>query len=89
MSVPSFAQDSEAGAGGGISLTQIITIAQAYWKQSLIIAAIVTVIAGVAIKVLPKTFTSTATLIVNVESRDPLAVDVKITCIRPTFRLPT
>jgi uncharacterized protein involved in exopolysaccharide biosynthesis len=71
--IPAIPLGSENEAGGGISLTQIVTIARAYWKQSLMITAAVTLVAAAAIKVLPKTFTSTATLIVNIENGDPLA----------------
>lgn len=70
-----FVPDQDSNAGGGFSITQIVTIARAYSKQSLMIAAAVILVAAVAIKILPKTFTATATLIVNTENRDPLATN--------------
>jgi uncharacterized protein involved in exopolysaccharide biosynthesis len=59
--------------GVGMSLTQLLTILRAYWKLSLMIAFAVIFTTGVALKILPKTYTATATLIVNTENRDPLA----------------
>jgi uncharacterized protein involved in exopolysaccharide biosynthesis len=56
-----------------MSLTQFSTILSAYWKLSLLIAFAVIFITGLALKILPKTYTATATLIVNTENRDPLA----------------
>jgi uncharacterized protein involved in exopolysaccharide biosynthesis len=57
----------------GMSITQVVTIAKAYWRQSVVIAFSVIVLAFLAIKLLPKTYTATATLIVNSQSNDPLA----------------
>jgi polysaccharide biosynthesis transport protein len=57
----------------GLSLPQITTIARAYWKQSVVIAVVLIALCVVAIKLLPKTYTAMATLLVNSESKDPLA----------------
>ena len=57
----------------GMSAAQIIAIARAYWKQSAAIAFGIIVLAAIGIKLLPKTYTATATLIVNSQSNDPLA----------------
>ncbi len=56
-----------------MSITQILTIARAYWKQILIVALGITLVTGIGIKFLPKTYTAIATLIVNTENKDPLA----------------
>lgn len=61
------------GPQAGISLSQIVTIARAYWRQSLAIALAFIVLAALSIKALPKTYTATATLIVNSQTDDPLA----------------
>ena len=61
------------GPQAGISVAQVVTIARAYWRQSLVIALTVIVLAFFIIKLLPKTYTATATLIVNSQSNDPLA----------------
>jgi uncharacterized protein involved in exopolysaccharide biosynthesis len=63
----------DANPGPGISLAQVLTISRAYWKQSLLIAGGIIFLTGLALKILPKTYTATATLIVNTENRDPLA----------------
>ena len=62
----------EEEAHAGLSITQILTIARAYWKQSVAIAVATTLLAAVGIKVLPKLYTATATLMVSYEVNDPL-----------------
>jgi succinoglycan biosynthesis transport protein ExoP len=57
----------------GLSLAQGIAIARSYWKQALIIWLAFTVLAAIAIKFLPKTYTATTTLIVDTNQKDPLA----------------
>jgi uncharacterized protein involved in exopolysaccharide biosynthesis len=57
----------------GLSLMQITAVIRSYWKQSAIIVLTVAVFALVLVKSLPKTYTATATLIINSESKDPLA----------------
>lgn len=58
--------------GRGISLTQVATIVWAYRKISAIIAVSFILLAAGVIKLLPKTFTSTAQLMVNYQVNDPL-----------------
>ena len=57
----------------GVSVQQVLAILGAYWKATVAIALAVSVLAAVAIKFLPKTYTATATLIVNSDTKDPLA----------------
>lgn len=57
----------------GLSLAQVFAIARAHRKQTLIIWLAITCIAAVIIKLLPKTFTATATMIVDTSNKDPLA----------------
>jgi protein tyrosine kinase modulator len=68
---------SEAGAGDssppGLSVSQVIAILWAYRFVSAIIACVVLVVGVVATKLLPKTYTATATLMVNNNISDPLA----------------
>lgn len=59
-------------ANPGMSLTQLTTILLAYWKQSVLIAAVVVFAAGAACMLLPRTYESTAALMVNFEVNDPL-----------------
>ncbi len=58
---------------GGLSLTQILTILRAYWKHSVVIAIAVAVISAGVIKIMPKIYTATATMMVSYEVNDPLA----------------
>jgi uncharacterized protein involved in exopolysaccharide biosynthesis len=60
-------------AGPGISLLQILSIVKAYRKHALIIAASIIAATAIFAKTLPKVYTATATLMVNVDQRDPLA----------------
>jgi uncharacterized protein involved in exopolysaccharide biosynthesis len=64
---------SQLDASPGLSLTQYTTILHAYWKQTVIIAASIIVLAGVVLTLMPKTYTATATLIVNSDNKDALA----------------
>lgn len=68
---PPAAEDASASAG--MSFTQALSIVRAHWRTSLIIWLSVTCIAAVVIKLLPKTFVATATLIVDTGAKDPLA----------------
>jgi len=60
-------------ATAGLSLSQVLTILYAYWKQTLMIVFAVTVVTAGIIKLMPKTYTATTTLILNPEGSDPLA----------------
>jgi uncharacterized protein involved in exopolysaccharide biosynthesis len=68
---PAVAQ--EESAEGGISIAQVIAILRSYWKVSAIVFAVLVGVFFVGIKMLPKVFGATATLIVNFENKDVLA----------------
>jgi succinoglycan biosynthesis transport protein ExoP len=57
----------------GLSVAQISAILLAYWKQIVVLTVALIAISFVGIKLLPKTYTATATLIVNSDVKDPLA----------------
>ncbi len=59
--------------GGGLSAGQVAAIGLAYWRQGAMIAAAVVLLAALATMVMPKTYTATATLMVNYEINDPLS----------------
>jgi succinoglycan biosynthesis transport protein ExoP len=67
------APGDEESASGGMSLAQIVCILRAYWRHSLIAAIALILLSFGAIKLLPKSYVATATLIVNFENKDPLA----------------
>jgi protein tyrosine kinase modulator len=58
---------------GGISLAQVISIARAYRWHIVISVASLVLLSAIIIKLLPKVYVATATLIVNYENKDPLA----------------
>lgn len=58
---------------GGMSLAQVMAMLRARWKPMVIVAMTVIIAGTVVIKFLPKTFTATATLIVDSDVKDPLA----------------
>ncbi len=64
---------NQESAGPGLSALQIVCILRAYWKQTLIIVLGVSLVMAGLIKLMPKTYTATATLMVNPEGNDPLA----------------
>jgi uncharacterized protein involved in exopolysaccharide biosynthesis len=66
-------EPAEDSTHDGLSLMQVAAILVSHWKESVIIAVLIAVVAGFAIKFLPKTFTAVATLIVNPQNADPLA----------------
>jgi len=70
---PNLASIPEQNAHQGMSLAQIASIALAYWKQIAAITLLAAALSAAAIKSLPKTYTATATLIVNYDVKDPLA----------------
>jgi uncharacterized protein involved in exopolysaccharide biosynthesis len=55
-----------------MSLAQMAAMLRARWKPMMIIAVTVTLLGAVMIKLLPKTYTATATLIVDSDVKDPL-----------------
>lgn len=70
---PNLAAIPEQVSHLGLSVSQVIAILLAYWKQILLITFVTTVLGYVVIKFLPKTYTATVTLIVNSDVKDPLA----------------
>jgi succinoglycan biosynthesis transport protein ExoP len=73
MPEPNLATIPEQDAHQGMSVAQFSAILLAYWKQILLVTIVVTTLGATAIKYLPKTYTATATLIVNSDVKDPLA----------------
>jgi succinoglycan biosynthesis transport protein ExoP len=71
-------QDSgggEAFAAPGLSMLQIFSILRAYRLQTVIIVAVISGVSYGLIKMMPKTYTATATLMVAPEGGDPLAAN--------------
>jgi uncharacterized protein involved in exopolysaccharide biosynthesis len=68
------APDGQQGANPGLSMLQVISIFKAHPKYALIIFAFVVICSTVFAKLLPKTYTATATLIVSADQRDPLEI---------------
>ena len=66
------AYSSQQYAPSGMSMEQIFSILWAYRKLSLLITLAVVVIVGAACALWPRTYQSTATLMVNFEVNDPL-----------------
>jgi succinoglycan biosynthesis transport protein ExoP len=65
--------DDQSEMQAGMSMAQAIAVLRAYWKQTLIIWLGVTIVSGVMLTIVPKTYTATATLIVDTTQKDPLA----------------
>jgi polysaccharide biosynthesis transport protein len=63
----------EESTQGGMSMAQVICILRAYWLKSLITFFALVVVMFVGIKLMPKVFVATVTLIVNLDNKDPLA----------------
>ncbi len=59
-------------AAPGLSLLQIFSILRAYRLQTLIIVLLISVVTAGILKLMPKTYMATATLMVNPEGNDPL-----------------
>ncbi len=70
---PNLPVSPDEPAQQGMSRAQIVAMLRARWKQIVIIAVSIIVLGAVAIKSLPKTYTATATLIINSDVKDPLA----------------
>ncbi len=68
-----FGTADEESSGGGMSLAQVMSILYAYRWYSLITMVVLIVILALGIKLLPKVYVATATLIVNYETKDPLS----------------
>ena len=69
----------------GLSLLQIISIFRAYRLQTLIIVLSISVITGGLLKLMPKTYTATATLMVIPEGNDPLVGNQQQGMTTPMF----
>jgi polysaccharide biosynthesis transport protein len=65
-------QDMQQDSSPGMSMLQVLSIVKAYRKHAMIIAAVVVVCTAIFTKMLPKTYTATATLMVSADQRDPL-----------------
>lgn len=70
---PPIAPAEEREESPGMSIAQVIGILRARWKQTLIVTLALVCVFAALIKVLPKSYVATATLIVNYGDRDPLA----------------
>jgi succinoglycan biosynthesis transport protein ExoP len=57
----------------GMSMAQIFAIVRHHWKMGAIIAASVLLMSALVLKLLPKTYTAVATLIINTDRKDVLA----------------
>lgn len=73
LPLPAFTPTEEELSSPGLSLSQIITIVRAYWRRSLLLLLSLIFVFAVFIKLLPKSYVATATLIVSRGDQDPLA----------------
>jgi polysaccharide biosynthesis transport protein len=64
-----------ASASPGLSLQQILSILRAYRLPTLAIVVTISVLMAGLIKLMPKTYTATTTMMVNPEGNDPLATN--------------
>lgn len=63
----------ESAGQGGVSSAQVVAMLRARWKPIVILVLALTIVGAAVIKFLPKTYTATATLIVDSDVKDPLA----------------
>jgi succinoglycan biosynthesis transport protein ExoP len=63
----------EEPAQQSMSIAQMVAMARARWKPMVIVAVSVALLGAVIIKLLPKTYMATATMIVESDVKDPLA----------------
>jgi protein tyrosine kinase modulator len=63
----------EESSQGGISISQVLSILRVYWLKSLIAFVVLVAVMFVVIKLMPKVYVATVTLIVNFDNKDPLA----------------
>jgi len=73
LSEPDLGIMTEPAGQQGMSLAQVLAMMRARWKPIVMVAVTITFLGAVAIKLLPKTYTATATLIVDSGIKDPLA----------------
>lgn len=57
----------------GISLSQIVSISMAMWKQSIIVGLVVSLLAGAFLLTRPKQYDASVTLLINPEVNDPIS----------------
>jgi succinoglycan biosynthesis transport protein ExoP len=69
-------REPEEPAGLELSIYQITLILRAHWKKVLITALSIMILGAAVIKLLPKSYTSTATLKVDSDLKDPLAGEI-------------
>ena len=74
---------NEGDASGGMSLPQVWAIVRAYRTATIIIFLVILVLTVAIVKFLPKTYESTATLMVNYASNDPLAAREQVGPMEP------
>jgi len=65
----------KAFASPGLSVQQILSILRAYRLPTLAIVVAISVVMAGLIKLMPKTYTATTTMMVNPEGNDPLATN--------------
>jgi uncharacterized protein involved in exopolysaccharide biosynthesis len=65
----------KAFASPGLSVKQILSILRAYRRPTLVIVVAISVLMAGLIKLMPKTYTATTTMMVNPEGNDPLATN--------------
>ncbi|MEJ1964000.1 MAG: GumC family protein [Gammaproteobacteria bacterium] len=70
VTLPEVAQEEPQS---GMSVLQILSILRAYWKHSAITVVVLVGVMAAVIKFLPKSYVATATLMVNIDNKDPLA----------------
>lgn len=70
---PPLPTGGEEAPSAGISISQLLCILRAYRWHILVSAVVLVLVCAVVIKLLPKSYVATATLIVNYENKDPLA----------------
>ena len=70
---PNLAAIPEQAASQTMSVAQFSAILMAYWRQIAILIFLITFVGALGIKLMPKTYTATATLIINSDVKDALA----------------
>ena len=70
---PARAQEQSTEDAPPIALLQVMTILRAYWKSAVAVFVAVVALAVVALMFAPKSYSGIATLLVEFDSRDPLA----------------
>ncbi|HZR34921.1 MAG TPA: Wzz/FepE/Etk N-terminal domain-containing protein [Nevskia sp.] len=62
----------EALAPPGLSLVQLLHILRAHWRRALLASLAVFLLGALVVMLLPRTYTATATLMINYQVNDPL-----------------